>query len=113
MNARQKAKHYKKQLTELYEDYISSMETVEKAMGVASKKISNFEDSRLICSAEKQFDEPPILKEDDIFELLELITHDENFRRAAVLYEYTDPETNKHVVRMELTALNPMKNKEE
>ena len=101
MNARQKAKQYKKLIIALYEDYVSSAMRCQEMF----QKIA---DSKLHCGAEVRVKPDDSISKDDIYKNLvnQLIATDA-FKQSVVLYIHTDLFTGEHVYQMKLQTIKP------
>lgn len=107
MNARQKAKHYKRQLEALYEDYVHSAMATEHIYGLAKARIKQLEDQQAKCVYQKTYDSPVAIDMDIASEFWEQLTYSLAFREAVQFEGHTDPETGKYILRAELTVVMP------
>lgn len=107
MNARKKAKYYKRMLLDLYEDYVHSAKLTSEVFEAAQKRILDIRSKEVDCGFKKIFDAPQEIDEDLAIEMLEQLTYDPNFRRAVVFEGHTDPETGKYILEAKLTVVMP------
>lgn len=107
MNARQKAKHYKKKLQELYDDYVASAIRCGELVDAVTGKIERVESQKAVCSVEKRFSEPVEIDEYIAIDMWEQLTYDPNFRQAVVFDGRTDPDTGRYILEAKLTVVMP------
>lgn len=112
MNARKKAKYYKKMLLDLYEDYVQSAKLTSEVFEAAQKRILDIRSKEVDCSVKEIFDGPddPRLeyKGDLVFnDLIKELCETNDFRRAVVFEGHTDPETGKYILEAKLTVVMP------
>ena len=107
MNARQKAKLYKKQLKELYEDYANSAVTAREVFDRLFTQLRKLEDSQGECRVVRVFNEPVEITDDIAIDMWEQLTYTNNFRQAVTFEGRVDPETGKYILAAELTVVKP------
>ena len=107
MNARKKAKYYKRMLLDLYEDYVQSAKLTSEVFEAAQKRILDIRSKEVTCSVENEYFDPVEIDDDIAIELWEKLTYHANFRRAVVFEGHTDPETGKYILKAELTVVMP------
>lgn len=107
MNARKKAKHYKKQLAALYEDYVTSAMMTEEVLKVVAGNIEKMREQQVSCVYQKTYDSPVVIDEDIAIEFWEQLTYSMAFREAVQFYGHTDPETGKYILEAKLTVVMP------
>lgn len=107
MNARQKAKHWKKKYQELWEDYIYSAMAASTVMEQVTEKIKKFEESKVTCVVNKQYPDSEGIDDAEMFSLYDDITYDPTFRQAVVFEGHTDPDTGKYILEAKLTVVIP------
>lgn len=114
MNARQKAKHYKKALEMLYQDYEYSAFRANEMITAVHEKIEKHEERMVTCMVSKCFDKP-VEVTDEIFEAMTTRLFDLycNFKEAVVFEGHTDPDTGKYILEAKLTVVMPEFEREE
>ena len=108
MNARQKAKYYKKQLEALYTDYVRSANAAEKIFEWDAAEIQHMREQQATCMVEKYFDEPVEITDEIVEEMTtRLFDLYCNFKEAVQFEGHTDPETGKYILEAKLTVVMP------
>lgn len=107
MNARQKCKHLKKQLTSLYADYVTSAMATQEVMNVVAGNMQKMREQQVVCTVSKQYPNPDGIDDAEMFSLYDDITYDPTFRQAVVFEGHTDPDTGKYILEAKLTVVIP------
>lgn len=107
MNARQKCKQLKKQLTALYEDYVASAIRCGELMDRVSERIDKFEESKVTCVESMTCAFQPPMDDSTAKVMIEKLTNNEGFLRAVVFEGHTDPDTGKYILEAKLTVVMP------
>ena len=107
MNARQKAKHWKKKYQELWEDYIASAMAVQGIMDIAGKQIQQLRDSQVTCSHEMIFSKPVAVGDSIARDMLVQLIAKPEFKQAVQFFGHSDPGTGEYVLRTEVTVVIP------
>lgn len=103
MNARQKAKHYKKKYNELY---VYAMTALNSARELTREHLVRIID----IGAEERFprmDTGGPSEEAIIEELLHSLTQTDEFKQSVAVEQYSDPLTDEMVYRAHLQTLRP------
>lgn len=108
MNARQKAKLYKKQRDNLYFEYCNAVLAAQEAYDKAQDMVEDILLQQKICVVEKQFDGPVAINEvianEMVTRLEDLYDH---FKQAVVFEGHTDVDTGKYILEAKLTVVMP------
>lgn len=107
MNARQKAKFYKKKLQELYEDYVASATAMENVLDLAGKQIQLMRDQQATCVEKFVSDKPCEIDYLIASDLMKEFMDNDTFKRAVVFEGHTDPDTGKYTLEAKLTVVMP------
>ena len=108
MNARQKAKHYKKKLEKLWDEYVNAVYAAQEAYDNAQDMVEDILLQQTTCMVTKCFDGPVEVDEtianEMITRLEDLYDH---YKQAVVFEGHTDPETGKYILEAKLTVVMP------
>ena len=107
MNARQKAKIYKKKLQDLYEDYVTSATVYENALDLADKQITLTREQQVVLRNGIAFNSPREVDEKLATAMIEGFIFNDQFRQAVVFEGYIDPDTGKYILDAKLTVVMP------
>lgn len=107
MNARQKAKHYKKKLEELQVHAVEAVGYLGSMCEGYLDELVKVDDSHVTCTVTKKFDHKQEIDEDLAIDIWEQLTYDPSFRQAVVIDQYQDYETGRWIVAARLTVVKP------
>lgn len=113
MNARKKAKYYKRMLLDLYEDYVKSAKLASDVFEAAQKRIWDIKSKEVTCVEKIEFLKPRDIDDDLATDMIEMFRFNDDIRRAVVFEGHTDPETGKYILEAKLTVVMPKLETEE
>ena len=107
MNARQKAKLYKKKLDKLYAEYVNAVMAAVEAYDKAQDMVEDILLKQTTCSYKMTFSKPTEVSDSVARDMLvQLIAKDE-FKQAVAFEGHTDPDTGEYILEAYLTVVMP------
>ena len=107
MNARQKAKHYKKLLLDLWEDYVKTAEMTNNIFEAAQKRIWDIRSKEVTCVESVTLDTPMPIEDCQATDLMLKLMLNNTFRQAVTFEGHTDLDTGKYILEAKLTVVMP------